>query len=153
VASRPRQRQAPQRNRHAELVELLEARRRDLTQGVRQHLQRARDDDAQQQSEDTAGEGISGRDDISLAVAQIQAGMLRRIDAALSRVASGRYGDCAECGKPIPSQRLRALPFAVRCLDCEASREGESVKPRRRWSDEPVDVSSRSRRVLGALRG
>ena len=117
------QKLSPQQKRHAELVDLLQARRQELTDGVRQHLQRAREGDQQQQSEDRAGEGVSARDDISLALAQIQAETLQRIDAALARLADGRYGNCAECGTPIPSQRLRALPFALRCLECEASRE------------------------------
>jgi DnaK suppressor protein len=138
----------PEQKRRAELVELLEARRRALTQGVRQHLQRARDGDEQQQSEDQAGEGVSARDDTNLALAQIQAETLQRIEAALARLAAGRYGDCAECGSPIPSPRLRALPFAVRCLDCEASREAGPAKPSgRRWSDDHSDVTSRNRRL------
>ena len=31
----------------------------------------------------------------------------------------GRYGHCYECGDEIAEARLRALPFAVRCKDCE----------------------------------
>jgi DnaK suppressor protein len=147
----PTQRRKPEEKRRAELVDLLQARRRELTEGVREQLRRARDGADEQQSEDTSGEGVSARDDISLALAQVQAETLQRIDAALARLAAGRYGDCAECGAPIPSQRLRALPFAVRCLDCEASRESGPAKPSRRWNDEPGDVSPKNRRVLGAL--
>ena len=125
---------SPQQKRHAELVDLLQARRQELTDDVRQQLQRAREGDEQQQSEDRAGEGVSARDDISLALAQIHAETLQRIEAALARLADGRYGDCAECGTPIPSPRLRALPFAVRCRECEASREtgraGAAPRPR-----------------------
>jgi DnaK suppressor protein len=33
------------------------------------------------------------------------------------------YGDCFECGDEIAEARLRALPFAVRCRECEQSRE------------------------------
>ena len=33
------------------------------------------------------------------------------------------YGYCSDCGGEISEQRLRALPFAVRCKDCEESRE------------------------------
>jgi DnaK suppressor protein len=154
-AKKPPQRlaplQKPQQKRHAELIELLQERRNALTLGVRTHLQRARDGDEHQQSEDTTGEGVSARDDISLALAQIQGELLQRIDAALARVAAGTYGDCSECGSPIPSQRLRALPFAVRCLDCEASREAGPASSRRRWSDEPGDVTPRSRRALDAI--
>lgn len=44
--------------------------------------------------------------------------MLAQVDEALHRLAAGKYGVCAECGEPIPMARLRALPFAVRCLPC-----------------------------------
>lgn len=36
-------------------------------------------------------------------------------------VLSGR--DCIECGLPIPIQRLRAVPFAVRCICCQQDYE------------------------------
>ena len=40
------------------------------------------------------------------------------IDAALARLANGRYGDCERCGGPIGMQRLRATPEARLCLSC-----------------------------------
>ncbi len=58
-----------------------------------------------------------------------------QVDEALGRLAAGRYGLCAECGEPIPPARLRALPFAVRCLPCQERLEnarqggGEPVRP------------------------
>ncbi|HZT17397.1 MAG TPA: TraR/DksA C4-type zinc finger protein [Gaiellaceae bacterium] len=42
---------------------------------------------------------------------------LRRIDAALGRIDSGEYGTCEICGKPIGEERLRAIPWASRCID------------------------------------
>jgi DnaK suppressor protein len=48
---------------------------------------------------------------------------IERIDAALARLEAGQYGLCTECGADISEARLRALPFAVRCVDCEESRE------------------------------
>ena len=46
-----------------------------------------------------------------------------KVDAALRRLEEGTYGDCFECGDEIAEARLRALPFAVRCKDCEEARE------------------------------
>lgn len=43
---------------------------------------------------------------------------LREIDAALGRIADGRYGACLACGGPMGLQRLRALPEARYCLSC-----------------------------------
>ena len=44
---------------------------------------------------------------------------------ALQRVGLGRYGLCAECGVTIPPARLQAMPFAVRCLECQERIEAE----------------------------
>jgi DnaK suppressor protein len=54
---------------------------------------------------------------------------LRLIHQALARVDNGTYGTCAECGDHIPRERLKALPFALRCVDCQLKRG----KSRGRW--------------------
>jgi RNA polymerase-binding transcription factor DksA len=43
---------------------------------------------------------------------------LADIDAALMRIAEGRYGTCQSCGGPMGLQRLRALPEARYCVGC-----------------------------------
>lgn len=42
------------------------------------------------------------------------------IDAALGRLAAGTYGTCTRCRRPIPPERLRALPAARTCVTCAA---------------------------------
>jgi DnaK suppressor protein len=42
---------------------------------------------------------------------------LVEIDAALRRIDDGSYGTCELCGKPIGTERLRALPWARLCID------------------------------------
>jgi DnaK suppressor protein len=44
---------------------------------------------------------------------------LAAVDAALERLDAGRYGTCIRCGKPIPAERLEALPWAAHCVDCQ----------------------------------
>jgi len=51
---------------------------------------------------------------------------LNLIDAALSRIQADRYGLCMKCGKKIPEARLRALPYAVLCIDCKCADECNS---------------------------
>ncbi len=46
-----------------------------------------------------------------------------QIDAALGRLDEGEYGECIECGQEIPIERLRALPFTLRCQEDEEERE------------------------------
>ena len=41
------------------------------------------------------------------------------IEYALRRFEEGRYGFCEQCGQPLDSARLEALPQAKRCLSCK----------------------------------
>jgi DnaK suppressor protein len=49
--------------------------------------------------------------------------MLEGIDRSLERINDGSYGRCEDCGCEIPKARLDALPFAVRCVECEEKQE------------------------------
>ncbi len=50
------------------------------------------------------------------------------LEEALRRLATGQYGFCVECGHHIALARLRALPFAIRCLSCQEQFEsGEEI--------------------------
>ena len=69
--------------------------------------------------------------DIELSLLQAKTEMLARIDAALVRLATGKYGSCFECEAEIAEPRLRAVPFAVRCQGCEKAREHEQGEARR----------------------
>ena len=48
---------------------------------------------------------------------------LDAVAAALQRLADGGYGSCADCGTGIPFDRLKAEPWALRCVDCESAHE------------------------------
>ena len=48
---------------------------------------------------------------------------LADIDAALFRLAIGRFGVCQRCGRAIPADRLQAIPMASLCLRCQLSKE------------------------------
>jgi DnaK suppressor protein len=41
---------------------------------------------------------------------------LAQIDAALVRLAEGRYGRCENCGQPIGAARLAARPLTTACI-------------------------------------
>jgi DnaK suppressor protein len=47
---------------------------------------------------------------------------LARIDAAMRRLAEGRYGTCEDCGRPIGAARLTARPVAATCINCASRR-------------------------------
>lgn len=46
-----------------------------------------------------------------------------QLEAALHRIAEGRYGICADCGKAIAAKRLAAEPGCDRCIACQATAE------------------------------
>ncbi|HYX87701.1 MAG TPA: TraR/DksA C4-type zinc finger protein [Gaiellales bacterium] len=49
--------------------------------------------------------------------------LLASINAALARLDSGTYGNCERCGQPIAVDRLEALPWASKCIDCKRLEE------------------------------
>ncbi len=44
---------------------------------------------------------------------------LLKIDEALRKLAEGTYGICESCGEEISEQRLKIMPFAINCRDCQ----------------------------------
>ena len=60
---------------------------------------------------------------IDFALIEMKSETLNRIESALRRLDDHTYGVCFDCGDDISERRLRALPFAVRCKECEESRE------------------------------
>lgn len=66
--------------------------------------------------------------DLSWTRAETVGEQLQEIDRALERVSRGSYGTCEECGGAISAERLRAIPYAARCLDCQREAE-ESASP------------------------
>lgn len=45
------------------------------------------------------------------------------VEAALHRMENGTYGDCLQCGEPIPTERLLVQPAAMRCAACQSAFE------------------------------
>ena len=48
---------------------------------------------------------------------------LAEVDAALMAMNEGSYGTCLECGEPIASRRLQAIPWASHCLQCQQAHD------------------------------
>jgi DnaK suppressor protein len=42
----------------------------------------------------------------------------KEVDAALHRLQTASYGDCASCGGAVGRARLRAIPEALQCVGC-----------------------------------
>jgi DnaK suppressor protein len=63
--------------------------------------------------------------DVGAALLEATARTVRSIKQALHRLEDGGYGRCVDCGTVIAAQRLRALPFAERCRDCQQRCDSE----------------------------
>jgi RNA polymerase-binding transcription factor len=117
---------APHGTRYEELKQMLLERQRELVAEVQGKIRGVRADGAEKPHE-VMDQGetseVDIQEDIELALIQMKAETLNKINEALGRLEEGRYGMCFECGEEIAEARLRALPFAVRCKDCEEARE------------------------------
>jgi DnaK suppressor protein len=70
------------------------------------------------------------QEELEFALVQMKSETLNKVNDALARLEQGSYGNCFDCGDEIAEKRLRALPFAVRCKDCEESRETAEQRER-----------------------
>jgi DnaK suppressor protein len=120
--------EAPERSRYSELKRMLETRQRELQAEVQGKIRDVRAEgswggksaevlDAVESSE------ADIQDDLEFALIQMKSETLNKVNDALARLDHGDYGNCFDCGEEIAEKRLRALPFAVRCKDCEEARE------------------------------
>jgi DnaK suppressor protein len=55
--------------------------------------------------------------------------ILGHVDAALVRIDDGSYGMCDRCGQEIGDERLGAVPYTSRCVQCAQSDEDSPVSP------------------------
>jgi len=114
-------------SRYAELKRMLEERRQEILDEVQERIRGQRAESAWGKTNEVRDEGESSeadiQEDIEFALIQMKAETLNKVNEALNRLEEGAYGFCFDCGDEISEQRLRALPFAVRCKECEEARE------------------------------
>jgi DnaK suppressor protein len=74
-------------------------------------------DDAPQRDGDRA---------VDMALSDLESTELAAVRGGLARLmagAAGSYGQCSACGVDIPFDRLKAEPWAQRCVPCQAEHE------------------------------
>src|SRR6188474_176798 len=123
------------RSRYAELKQMLEARRRELQAEVQGKMRGVREEGAwggklNEVLDTVESSEADIQEDLEFALIQMKSETLNKIDDAIVRLEQGDYGYCFECGEEIGEKRLRALPFAVRCKDCEERRENIEMRER-----------------------
>jgi len=120
--------------RYEDLKQMLEERRRQILSQVHEKIRDVRTENVSGKVNTVLDPGESSeagiQEDIEFALIQMKAETLNKINEALGRLEEGAYGNCFECGEEISHQRLRALPFAVRCIECEEARENAQKRER-----------------------
>jgi len=116
------------RSRYAELKQMLDDRRRELQNEVQGKMRDVRAEGSWGGKMNEVLDAVESseadiQEDIEFALIQMKAETLNKVNDAMKRLDDGDYGYCFECGSEIAEKRLRALPFAVRCKDCEEARE------------------------------
>ena len=116
--------------RDTELRAMLTERLRLLQDDVQGRIREGRSDRPTDVGDMVEYSDAATQSDIELALLQMRAEALVRVEEALARLDSGQYGTCFACGEDIAEPRLRALPFAVRCRACEEKRERTNGRAR-----------------------
>lgn len=111
-------------SRHEDLKKMLEGRRVAGQNEMQGRMRTIRGDGATSVDR-RVPDDLEGaiQEDIDLALLQINAEMVDKITEALARLEAHSYGACNECGEDIAEKRLRALPFAARCKNCQEAFE------------------------------
>src|SRR5688572_11623434 len=129
-----------------QLKATLESRRAELTSDVHGRIREGRRDGGLDRNglDEAESAEVGTQDDIGFALIQLKAETLDKIDNALRRITEGNYGDCVDCGSQISEGRLGALPFALRCKDCEQTRENAALSERPLAQNSATLLSERS---------
>ena len=122
-------------SRYSELKTMLDDRRRELQAEVQGKMRGVREEGSWggklNEVLDTVESAEADiQEELEFALVQMKSETLNKVNDALARLEQGSYGNCFDCGEEIAEKRLRALPFAVRCKDCEESRETAEQRER-----------------------
>src|SRR5215213_1854971 len=114
--------------RYSELKQMLGERRREIQAEVQGKMRGVREEGTWGGKLNEVLDAVESaeadiQEEIEFALVQMKSETLNKINDALARLEHGTYGNCFDCGEEIAEKRLRALPFAVRCKDCEEARE------------------------------
>ena len=123
------------KTRYSDLKQMLDDRRREIQAEVQGKMRGVREEGTWGGKLNEVLDAVESaeadiQEEIEFALVQMKSETLNKIDDAVGRLEQGDYGYCFDCGEEIAEKRLRALPFAVRCKDCEEAREVAEQKQR-----------------------
>jgi len=114
--------------------EKLLALKEEITKGLKNISQNATSTSQEELSRTSSGYGTHIADDaadnfereISLNLASNEAKILADIENALKRIETKEFGICQACQKPIPKNRLNAMPYVKLCKKCQEKSENSA---------------------------
>lgn len=113
--------------RKERLKKVLIQRREDIVKESKSEIRKYVSGEKKQLVETVMDEGdlsvVDLAEDINLKQLSTHRETLLKIDTALRKLSEGTYGVCDECGDEISEERLKILPFAIFCRDCQEERE------------------------------
>ena len=122
-------------SRYSDLKTMLDDRRRELQAEVQGKMRGVREEGSWGGKLNEVLDAVESaeadiQEDLEFALVQMKSETLNKVNDALIRLEQGNYGNCFDCGDEIAEKRLRALPFAVRCKDCEEAKETAEQRER-----------------------
>jgi DnaK suppressor protein len=102
---------------YAELIQRRDALNAQLASHLHGQTRAERAHDVLNQDGDDAPQRLPERE-IAQALTDHERRELDAVSAAMLRLDKGEYGRCADCSTDIPYDRLKAEPWAQRCVPC-----------------------------------
>jgi len=101
----------------------LKAKQEELKESMRSAVTQRCTTEGSRQADSAVWAAETLEDEIQVTLIERQRCHLAQIEAALERLDQRAYGFCEDCAKFIGLPRLRAMPFAERCRDCQSRAE------------------------------
>ena len=109
------------------LKKMLMEKKREIWNDVKDKLFQQLGKDYRSEMDTVLDEGDKALSDLAeetgFTLVDLRRDTLEKIDHALKKLEEGTYGICEDCGNDISEQRLKALPFAVHCVECKQRHE------------------------------
>ncbi|NLE30289.1 MAG: TraR/DksA family transcriptional regulator [Phycisphaerae bacterium] len=128
------------KNSFEQFKKLLLKRKEELASSVKNHVEELPDTGMEGAAGDTSDRASADYTSEMFGVLlQRQAGTLEEVERALTKIEKGEFGICEACEKTIPAKRIKALPWARFCLECQ---QVHDRKQARRSSSASTDWDS-----------
>lgn len=113
--------------RKENLKKLLIKMREDIIKEAKNEIRKFKEGEKKQIVESVLDDGdlsfVDLSEDISLKQLSAHRDTLIKIDEALRKLKEGTYGMCEDCGDEISVERIKIIPFATCCRDCQEKKE------------------------------